>query len=167
MINHRRLSLSLLALSTFALPAFAGDAQPGVFTSAQAKAGKVAYESSCGICHLNNLRGRVGDPGEPPVPAGTPDDYQKTIDGNLGYIPPLVGEAFIGKWTLKTAGEFAERIKSASGAFPPKGADDSTFLSVAAYILQANGATPGKQELTMTSPVVVRTTLATGKHAKS
>jgi mono/diheme cytochrome c family protein len=167
MIHPRRLSLSLLALSALSLPAFASDAPPSLFTSAQAKAGKVAYESSCGICHLNNLRGRVGDSNEPPVPAGTPDDYQKTIDGNLGYIPPLVGEAFIGKWTLKTAGEFAERIKSAAGAFPPKGADDATFLSVAAYILQANGATPGKQALTTTSPVVVRTALAQGKHRKS
>ena len=166
MIHHRH-SLSLLALSALTLPAFAGDTAPSVFTSAQAKAGKAAYESSCGICHLNTLRGRVGDSNEPPLPAGLPKGYQETVDGNLGYVPALLGEAFMAKWSPKTAGEFAARIQNAAGAFPPKDADDAKVLAVAAYILQANGSLPGKQELTATSAVPVSATLTKAKRQKS
>ena len=167
MIHHRRLSLSLLVLSALSLPAFAGDARPSVFTSAQAKAGKIAYESSCGICHLNTLVGRVGDPGELPDPATLPENFQKTIDGNFGYVPALIGPEFMAKWSPKTAGEFAVRIQNAALGFPPKGADNTTFLAVAAYLLQVNGSVPGKQELTAASAVPVSATLAKGKPSRS
>jgi hypothetical protein len=166
MIHKQWVSLAVLVLSALSLPAFAGDAKPSVFTSAQAKTGRTAYESTCGICHLNTLRGRVGDPGELPDPATLPENYQKTIDGNLGYVPPLIGDQFMGKWGPKTAGEFAERIRTAVMGFPPKGTDNSTYLALAAYILQANGSVAGKQELSATTATVVSATLSDRRAAK-
>ena len=167
MIHPLRAALSLLVLPAFALPAFADGARQSVFTSEQAKAGKVAYESTCGICHLNTLRGRVGEPNELPDPATLPENYQKTINGAGGYVPPLIGQEFMAKWAPKTAGEFAARIDNAVKGFPPKGTDDRTFLLLSAYILQSNGSLPGKQELTATSTVPVSATLPKGKAKKS
>jgi hypothetical protein len=155
-----RMSISLLTLAALAVPAFAGnDARPSVFTSAQAKTGKVAYESTCGLCHLTSLRGRTGGPDELPDTDTLPENYQKTI-GSGGQVPALVGEEFMAKWGPKTAGEFAERILEATKGFPPTGNDGkTTFIAVAAYILQANGARPGKQALTTTNPVPVNATV--------
>jgi hypothetical protein len=163
-MTHYR--LLLLALSALAVPAFAGDAPPTVFTAAQAKAGKVAYESTCGLCHLTSLRGRTGGPDELPDTDTLPLTYQQTI-GSGGQVPALVGEEFMAKWGGKTAGEFAERILSATKGFPPTGNDEKTFLAVTAYILQANGASPGKRELTTSTPVPVNAAVAKGKHAKT
>jgi mono/diheme cytochrome c family protein len=167
-MNHKRLvvPLSLLAASVLALPAFAGDAKPSVFTQAQAKTGKVAYESTCGICHLNTLRGRVGAPGELPDPDTLPENYRKTINGSGGYVPALIGDEFMAKWGPKTAGEFAERIRQAVLGFPPNGTNDTTYLALAAYILQSNGSRPGKQALTATTGVPVVATLSKAKRQK-
>lgn len=156
-----RIPLSLLALAALAVPAFAGnEARPNVFTSAQAKTGKVAYESSCGLCHLTSLRGRTGGPDELPDTDTLPEKYQQGI-GSGGQVPALVGEEFMAKWGPKTAGEFAERVLTATLGFPPTGNDGkTTFLAVAAYILQANGAKPGKQALTTANTVPVNATVA-------
>jgi cytochrome c5 len=53
---------------------------PRVFTAAQARAGKVAYESSCGLCHQFNMKGRTGAPGELPDVNSLPENMIKTID---------------------------------------------------------------------------------------
>jgi len=157
---QRTISISLLAVAALATPAFAGnEARPTVFTKAQAQVGKVAYESTCGLCHLTSLRGRTGGPDELPDTDTLPENYQKTI-GSGGQVPALVGEEFLAKWGPKTAGEFAARILEATKGFPPTGNDEKTFLTVAAYILQANGAKAGKQELTTATPVPVNATVA-------
>ena len=65
------------------------DPAPRIFTAAQARAGKVAYESSCGLCHQFNMRGRTGAPGELPDVNSLPENMIKTIDQN--------GEQVIGK----------------------------------------------------------------------
>jgi cytochrome c553 len=51
----------------------------GVFTSAQAEAGRLAYERTCGKCHTNALTGRKGDPGELPPLSSLPASYQEFI----------------------------------------------------------------------------------------
>jgi mono/diheme cytochrome c family protein len=157
----------VLALAVLSSAAIADDARPSVFTSAQARAGKVAYESTCGICHLNSLKGRVGAPDELPDPDTLPDNYQKTINGAGGYVPPLIGAEFMEKWGKKTAGEFAARIQNAILGFPPKGTDDTTFLALTAYILKSNGASSGSQALTATTATPVSATVAKAKPHKS
>jgi hypothetical protein len=129
-------------------------AEPAVYTSEQAAAGKTAYESSCGKCHLEGLTGRHGNPGEVPPVNSLPGNMQKTLAQYGGKTPPLVGSGFMAKW--KTTRDLSLRIKSASGAFPPENSNEETYLKVTAYILQSNGARPGTQALTADTAVAIQ-----------
>jgi hypothetical protein len=131
-------------------------APPAVFTTAQAEAGRKAYENTCGNCHTLTLRGRKGDPGELPPVSSIPASMQ---DMAKGIVPPLAGTDFIDRWGSRTTAELIERIEQAIGAFPPEGtnipvpghapaASDPTSVNITAYVLQANGAKAGTQPLT-------------------
>ena len=136
-MNHK---LSALALLLVAGPVCAGDlCNTNSFTMSQAKQGRRDYESSCGLCHLYNLQGRV--PGN--YRNETPDvrildaNYMKTLDENGGMTPPLIGEKFFRKWKQQKA--FTDRISNAIGAFPPKNyVKLDSDLRIAAYILYKN-----------------------------
>ena len=129
-------------------------AAPRVFTAEQARAGKVAYESSCGLCHQFNLRGRTGAPGELPDINTLPQNMLKTVDQYGGQVPPLVGPRFMARWGAKSTQEYIDRVDNAVGGFPPSGmvlgdpaARRLTVLQVTAYFLMMNGGKPGKVPL--------------------
>jgi len=134
----RHLVGALLFLA-IAGPACAGDlCKENSFTRAQATKGRWAYDSSCGLCHLFTLKGRV--PGESarelPTVAVLNDNYLKALDGNGGMTPSLISDAFFRKWPDQKA--FADRISNATGAFPPRNyAKDASEAQIAAYILYA------------------------------
>lgn len=154
MIN--RLLVTATAVAVFGCFVLTGQqqAEPAVYTSEQAAAGKTAYESSCGKCHLEGLTGRHGNPDEIPAVNSLPDNMQKTLAQFGGKTPPLVGSGFMAKW--KTTRDLSLRIKSAAGAFPPENSNEETYLKVTAYILQANGARPGTQALTADTVVPIQ-----------
>ncbi len=129
------------------------DPAPRLFTAAQARAGKVAYESSCGLCHQLNMQGRTGGPGELPDVNSLPWNMIKTIDQNGGQVPPLVGRRFMARWGAKSTREFVARVITAIQGFPPKNAGNDTAVQLTAYFLQMNGARPGKVPLSATSSV--------------
>ena len=109
------------------------------FTAPQARQGRLEYNSSCGLCHQYSLQGR--EPGnymnETPDIGLLDDSYLKTLDGNGGVIPPLVGEKFFSKWKNQKA--FSDRISNAIGAFPPKNyVKPDSDTRIAAYILFRN-----------------------------
>jgi hypothetical protein len=156
MSQHRILQAALLLLSAFSLPAFSDNAnpsRPGAFTAAQAASGRVAVESSCAICHLQSLRGRIGEEDESPTFDALPRPFQAFI--KTGYVPPLVGEEFMDKWRSKTVVQLAEYLGSAGKSFPSAGMDEMTYLEIGAYVLQMNGAPAGTQALTASSTVTV------------
>jgi mono/diheme cytochrome c family protein len=157
MSSHRLLQAALLFLSTASFPALSDSvgAAPalGTFTAAQAASGKVAVESSCGICHQPSLRGRSGEPDESPAFDALPRSFQDFI--KTGYVPPLVGEEFLAKWKGKTVVQLAEYLGSAGKSFPTAGMDEKTYLQIAAYVLQMNGVPAGERELTAESTVTV------------
>jgi mono/diheme cytochrome c family protein len=132
--------IGALALMVIVGPAYGGDlCKANSFTRSQAEQGKRDYESSCGLCHQYNLRGRL--PGnyrnEAPDIGLLDANYIKTLDGNGGMTPPLLGERFFGKW--KDVKAFADRISSAIGAFPPKNyVKPDSDMRIAAYILYRN-----------------------------
>jgi hypothetical protein len=170
MSQHRVLQAALLVFSTLSLPAISDSAdrstdtpKQGVFTAAQAASGRVAVESSCAICHLQSLRGRVGDPDESPAMDALPLAFQKFI--STGYVPPLVGEEFMAKWRAKTVVQLAENLGGAGKSFPTAGMDENTYLQIVAYVLQLNGAPAGNQELTASSTVTVDAALGARKVA--
>jgi len=120
----RRLMLMLLtsgvSLVCIADQPRASDPAPRVFTAAQARAGKIAYESSCGLCHRFNMMGRTGAPGELPDVNSLPENMIKTIDQNGEQVPPLVGPRFMAHWGAKTTEEYVARVATAIQGFPPK-----------------------------------------------
>jgi hypothetical protein len=138
-----RILAGAIGLLVTAQIAHAGDlCTVNSFTRAQAQQGRVEYESSCGLCHQYNLKGRL--PGN--FMNETPDialldaagaDYVKAVDGNGGVVPPLLGAAFFSKWKDQKA--FSDRISNAIGAFPPKSyVKPDSDIRIAAYILFRN-----------------------------
>lgn len=128
----------------------------GVFTSAQAEAGRRAYENTCGKCHTNTLLGRNGDKGELPPISSLSASYQKFI-GPRGFVRPLTGKVFIDRWGGKTAAELIARFQETADDpyFQFEGMNDETTVNITAYVLQVNGARAGTQPLTRTTGVIV------------
>src|SRR5262245_5802255 len=105
-------------------------AQAGPFTEAQAAAGRASYLANCAGCHLPDLRG-------------------------ANEARPLVGPDFMRTWSGRTAQELVAFLGVAMP--PPPAAPGSlgpqSYVNLAAFLLQANGATPGTADLTAASPV--------------
>lgn len=131
-------------------------ATPTVFTSAQAEAGRTAYENSCGKCHTYTLLGRKGEDGELPPVTSLSAAYQKFI-GTPNHVPPLAGKVFLSRWGQKTAAELIARfqITASDRFFQFEGMDDDAVVNITAYVLKMNGAKPGTQRLTRTTSAVV------------
>jgi len=171
-VKHKSLTLAgvVLGSGVFALTG-QQPAPSGVFTSAQAEAGRKSYENTCGKCHTPTLRGRKGDPGELPPVDSLPAYMQ---DMARGLVPPLAGADFIDRWGSRTTAEFTERINQAVGAFPPEGTNipvpghapaesDPTAVNIAAYALQVSGAKAGTQPLTRTTAILIRSIIDPGR----
>jgi len=130
--------------------------QTGVFTSAQAEAGRKSYENTCGRCHTYSLHGRKGEAGELPPVSSLSEADQKFI-GNPNHVPPLAGEAFLKRWGDKTVAQLIDRFQVTVGdsSFGFTGIDENTTVNITAYVLQVNGAKAGTQPLTRETSAVV------------
>ncbi len=127
-----------------------------IFTPAQAEAGRVAYEKTCGRCHTFTLMGRHGKPDERPAVSSLSEADQKFIGDYDGRVPPLAGAEFLQRWGSKTAAQLVARFQEAKFSFKEAGlTDDENIVNITAYVLQANGAKAGNQPLTRASSVVV------------
>jgi mono/diheme cytochrome c family protein len=142
-----------VAVAWAADPGRESAAAPRVFTPEQARAGKVAYESSCGLCHQFNMQGRTGAPGELPDVNTLPENMIKTIDQNGEQVPPLVGPRFMAHWGAKSTQEYVARVAGAIQGFPPTHTGPDTAVQLTAYFLQMNGGKPGKTPLSADTKV--------------
>jgi alcohol dehydrogenase (cytochrome c) len=109
----------------------------GPFTAAQADAGRTAYQANCAGCHGADLGGR--------------NDASQ-----------LAGSLFMGSWGGRTTRDLVAFMQ---GAMPPAnagGLGEATYLNIAAFILDSNGARPGTQPLTAAATVGIRS-IATGQ----
>jgi len=137
-------------------PTRAGQAtdSPTIYTPEQAEAGRLALKANsfgaCTDCHTAALTGRNGDAGEFPSVSSLPEDYQKTISV-YGKVPALVGSEFLKRWATRTTKDLTREFQERFGGLP-----EETRLSLIAYILQANGALPGTQPLTVATEVQIR-----------
>ncbi|MES1260677.1 MAG: hypothetical protein ABUS49_02990 [Acidobacteriota bacterium] len=129
---------------------------PAIFTAAQAEAGRITYENTCGKCHTPSLLGRKGDPGELPTLASLSPEYRKFI-GPRGWVPPLAGPVFLSRWGSKTAAQLIARfqVTAVDPFFGFEGIDDEAVLNITAYALQVSGAKAGTKPLTRGTEVVV------------
>ncbi len=128
---------------------------PAVYTPEQAEAGRLALKTNsfgaCTDCHTTTLTGRNGDAGELPSVSSLREDYQKTISVYGGKVPALVGPAFLKRWAARTTKDLSKEFQDRFGNI-----SEETRLNLIAYILQANGALPGTQPLTLATDVPLR-----------
>jgi hypothetical protein len=79
-----------------------------------------------------------------------------------GKVPPLAGPGFLTRWADSTTADLSKRVRGASTFLKtvqpplPEDLDENAYLNLTAYILQANGAQPGTQQLTDTTAVPIR-----------
>ncbi len=133
----RTTSLATFAgVAALAVAVGSGQQPPApVFTAAQARDGRTAYEANCASCHMPDLGGR-------------------------NEAPPLAGANFMTTWRTRTTQDLFEYMR---GTMPPDGptlADDQ-YLAIASYVLQSNGAPAGAQAFTAGTSVAIGS-IATG-----
>tara|TARA_A100001391_G_scaffold1033_5_gene1445 strand:+ start:1567 stop:3735 length:2169 start_codon:yes stop_codon:yes gene_type:complete len=97
---------------------YARNASDGVFSPAQAQAGKLVYQQSCAACHGSNFAGSGG-------------------------VPPVAGAAFTANWQGRSVGD----LYAYTSEMMPVGAGHTlgaaNYLAVTAYLLEANGYPAG------------------------
>ena len=124
------------ALGTLILATQEGNAQQpnaaGLYSAAQATAGRTAYQTNCAGCHGADLSGQ-------------------------GNASPLAGGLFIGSWGDKSPSDLISFLQGAMPPTNPGGLSEATYVDVVAFLLQSNGARPGNQALTTATKTVIRT----------
>jgi alcohol dehydrogenase (cytochrome c) len=103
-------------------------AATGPFTADQSTAGRAAYQANCESCHLPDLAGR-------------------------NEAPQLAGSNFISTWGSRSTRDLIGFIKATMPPGNEGGLDAETYVSIAAFLLEANGAGPGSQSLTASTDV--------------
>ena len=127
----RRLTIFFASAATFAVAAVLVTAQQpaagGPFTAEQAAAGRTAYMSNCASCHGADLSGP----------------------------PALAGPAFMSTWASRTTRDLHGYLSTTMPPESPGRLPADTYVTITAFILQANGRTPGNQPFTATTSVPI------------
>jgi PQQ-dependent dehydrogenase (s-GDH family) len=92
------------------------------FTAAQAARGKMAYNTTCAVCHGSTMT-------------------------NGAHATPLAGEYFKTKWSQKTAREFLDRARKTMPPGTPGSLSPDTYADIVAYVLEVNGFKAGEASL--------------------
>ena len=125
-----RASVRLTVLA--ALVPLAALAQSGPYTEQQAAAGRSSYVANCAGCHQPDLRGS-------------------------NEARPLAGADFMRNWSGRTTQDLVAFMSAAMPPAPaaPGSLGGQTYLNLAAFLLQANGAKPGSAALAATTSVAI------------
>jgi mono/diheme cytochrome c family protein len=97
------------------------NASEGIYASAQADRGRMAFEANCTGCHGADLAGATG--------------------------PELAGERFRTKWEQQTVNQLYREMKTRMPRSSPGTLTDDTYLDLVAFLLQSNAFPPGRDEL--------------------
>ena len=157
-MNHNVLMIAGILCVAATILSGQPDSGSRIFTAAQADAGRVAYDKTCGRCHTLTLMGREGKPDERPELHLLSEADRKFIADYGGRVPPLAGKVFLERWGSKTAAQLIARFQEAKFSFKAAGlTDEEDIVHITAYVLQVNGAKAGSQRLTRASGAVVNT----------
>jgi cytochrome c len=96
----------------------------GVYSDAQAKRGRDAYEYSCASCHQPDLSGDTGKD-----------------------VPALAGEEFMRSWSHHTVQDLFDLMSKRMPQDAPASLRAQTYLDLVAYLLQSNEFPAGEHEL--------------------
>lgn len=94
----------------------------GVYTQSQAADGRTAYQTNCAACHAADLGGGFES-------------------------PQLAGSNFLRQWGSKTVGDLIKRIQTTMPPANPNSLGQDTYVNIAAFILESNGASVGAEPL--------------------
>jgi hypothetical protein len=113
------LAIALLGFGRFILTG-QQPATPTVFTTAQAEAGRPAFENSCAKCHT----------------------YLAFPGVSIPRVSALTGKNFVKKYGQWTAAKMFTLFRGAADTTPASelNMSDETLVNITAYILQRNGA---------------------------
>ena len=116
--------LGLAGLMAVNIAVIVGQQAPagGVYTAAQATAGRAAYEANCASCHRSDL-------------------------GGTNEAPQLAGGSFLGVWSGRSPADLTRYLQVSMPPTNPGGLSEADYLAIVAYILQANGAQVGASAL--------------------
>ena len=98
-------------------------ARTGPFTAEQASSGRALYQTTCAACHLGTMKGSF-------------------------EALPLAGANFMNTWRNRTTRDLVTKIRTSMPVSNPGSLSERDAVNLAAFILQANGATAGTQALT-------------------
>jgi len=139
-MRHRAMCVLLFCAGALELAVGSAQvqAQARAFNERQAAAGLVAYQAHCASCHRADL-------------------------GGLNEAQQLAGADFMTVWRERTARELIAYMQVTMPPPPavPGSLGEPTYVNIAAFLLQANGALPGEALLTTTTRAVIGS-VATG-----
>jgi S-disulfanyl-L-cysteine oxidoreductase SoxD len=115
--------------------------QDGVYTDSQATQGKAQYTQSCAACHMDDLSGS-------------------------GQAPPLAGDAFSQVWDGHSVDELYELTRTTMPQDNPASLTPDQYVSIVAYLFQANKFPSGKDEL-KSDPNALKDITISGKKSGS
>jgi mono/diheme cytochrome c family protein len=124
-MNFKFATVAAIGLGAIAVSAVCQDARSvwdGVYTSDQAKRGKVSYQGDCMSCHGDDLAGSE---------AG----------------PPLAGSDFMSTWGGRTVANLFDRIHATMPADNPGKLSNEVDADILAFILASNKFPAGSMEL--------------------
>ncbi|HEU5257768.1 MAG TPA: cytochrome c [Vicinamibacterales bacterium] len=112
-----------------------------VFTAEQAAAGKPEFLKTCAACHMPDL-------------------------GGNNEVPQLAGVSFRTAWSERTTKDLLDYM---SANMPPNGSSltAETYVSIAAFILESNGAVAGEKKLTASTAVAIASLIPARSAAKN
>src|SRR6185437_2769867 len=117
---QRQLAIAGALIVTAGFTLVAGQAPQGSYTAAQAAQGRAVYQRECAGCHLPDLKG-------------------------AGDAAPLAGADFIASWGRRSPRELMSFMHLTMPPTRPGALSTEEYQSVAAFILQQNGAAAGNQ----------------------
>src|SRR6202034_3711980 len=128
-MRGRGIALAAYALACSSWVA-AAQQDTGPFISGQASQGRKDYSSACASCHHENLSGG-------------------------GEAPSLAGGNFIKSWGSRSTRELYDYIQSAMPLGKGGSLSSQTYENIVAFLLEANGATPGGKAFTAETDVKI------------
>jgi mono/diheme cytochrome c family protein len=93
-----------------------------VFSDEQASRGQRGYAQACAACHADDLLGN-------------------------GNAPPLVGEAFLGRFNRATADELVLTVRQTMPQEAPDSLGLDAYVDIVTYVFKANGSPAGTGDL--------------------
>ena len=95
----------------------------GVFTMEQAARGEGSYQKECSSCH------------------------GAALEGDGGFAPALVAEAFTGRWQNGTVGDVLIVVKASMPQDRPAALSPDVYADIVAFMLKMNNYPAGQTEL--------------------